>query len=91
MSKQADEIPWWGRYAIGIGLIWYVIHTAYDPDTSRGLIICLIVIAACVMYEILLGLIFIGIAWAIGGAIAGIPTSVAVIIAALIIADSNKK
>jgi hypothetical protein len=87
-----DEFPWWLRYPTGLGLIWLsIFHIASSPKVPGWLAFALCIFAVCMMYEILVALILGGIAWAFFGAIAGIPTSVALIIGALIIADSNKK
>jgi hypothetical protein len=87
-----DEFPWWLRYSTGLGMLWLsVFHFAGNPKAPEWLAFALGIVATCMMYEILVALIVGGIAWAFFGAVAGIPTSAALIIGALIIANSNKK
>jgi hypothetical protein len=91
VPKHNDSTPWWARYLAGGAIIFGSLLLYGEPNVPGWIALLGIVMAAFMMYEILLGLILIGIAWAFFGLIAAIPTSVAVIIAALIIANSNQK
>lgn len=87
-----NDFPWWLSYSVGLAIIWFSIFHRVDNTKAPGwLALALCIVAVCMMYEILVALVLGEIAWPIFGAIAGIPTSVALIIGALIIANSNKK
>src|SRR4051794_27994912 len=68
-------------------------HISYcgSPKGPSWLAFALCIFAVCMMYEILVALILGGLAWALFGAVARIPISPALIMGAVIIADSNKK
>ena len=64
---------------------------AFDKEYPKWLALLGILMGILMMYEILFGLILIGVAYALFGMVAALPTSVAVIIAALIIANSRQR
>lgn len=95
-GEQVDEFPWYLRYPAAAGLISFAVYLLnYDTNAQRWWVpFGLGALALLFMFEILFiaifAAIFGGLVWMAFGAIAGIPTSVAIIIGALIIANGKK-
>jgi hypothetical protein len=91
MEASTDgKWPWWLRYLVAIGLIVLAVYSSSSNEKDSGILaLVMIVIAFFMMHEILVILILGGIAYLIFGAIAALPTSVAIIIGALILADKK--
>lgn len=88
---------WWVRYLVGIGLLIGAYTFAVEGSGKKNDVIIAIALAVWGTYcmrEVfgwLLGAVVVGgIFYAIAGALAGIPVSLAIIIGAIIIANSKK-
>ncbi|NEX63352.1 hypothetical protein [Noviherbaspirillum galbum] len=94
-QEKIDKIfeAWYVRYPLGFFLIYLAWYTA-DSGAKWYVPVGAVVMALACMHEVfwvlLIVAIFGGIVWAAFGAISGLPVSVAIIIGALIIANSRK-
>ena len=85
--------PWWVRYPL-VGLIGWGVRYCCNNFDGLGLWTVLILAffaTLALAREVALAAIVGGIVWAIWGVFAAVPTGAAIIIAALIIANSNQK
>ena len=92
--KPADEFPWYFRYPLAIAVIVGLFEMPDNAAQHWWVPVVMVCFAAVLMFEILvfavLAAIIGGLVSLFFGAVAGIPTSAAIIIGALIIANSNK-
>ena len=92
------DAPWWFRYPVGLlvlGGAWYCAFEWQSTKWGHWIVAGLLaVIAVGLMRELLFGLILATVAglvlWGIGGALAALPVSVAIIIGAMIIASKMR-
>lgn len=85
-----DGFPWYFRYLTAVFLIYLSCTLPTQQDNGVPSLV-LMVIGVCSMYEILGGIILCAVVYWVFGALAAVPTSVAVLVGAYWIAESNKK
>lgn len=90
-NPNSDNLPWYVRYMLGIGMIYLALKHGDSPVTSGWVLAFLYIGGLLMMYEVMFLALLAVLAWAFFGALAGIPTSIAVLIGAWMIANSNKK
>jgi hypothetical protein len=89
--------PWWLRYPVGFGVVYGAFAFGFQSDRKAGWFIGLLfsIIALGLLRELFFGialaLLVGGGLYAVGAAIAALPVSVAIIIGAMIIANSGKR
>lgn len=86
---SAKGFPWFYRYPSAVILIYLAYQVSLLPDKG-GSALVLFGIGVCMMYEILAGVVICALVYWFFGALAAVPTSVAVLIGAYWIAESNK-
>jgi hypothetical protein len=89
-ATHPKPMRWWQRYLIGVGLIASAIYMPSLPG-KEWVPVVMAILAFFFMYEFLIIGIFGLIGYVMFGAIAALPTSVAIIIGAWIIASSRSK
>lgn len=88
--------PWWLRYPSGLAVFTWSYY-AYDPEKKFGWLfpILLAIIALGLLRELFLAALLavaVGLGlWAFGAAVAALPVSIAIIIGAMIIAQSMRR
>jgi hypothetical protein len=84
---------WYVRYAIVGCFLWFAFWISTNESMARlwWLALMAVLVAACLAWEILLLLLAGGLLYVFFGAVAALPVSVAIIIGALMIADSKSK
>jgi hypothetical protein len=90
-SAPPRPIKWWERYLIGIALVAFALYLPEHSGKDAWTPILFMFMAFFFMYEFLIIGIFGLIGYLFFGAIAALPTSVAIIIGAFIIARSRGK
>ncbi len=81
-QKETKDLPtpWWARYLIAFGVLWYLNSIQNAPNVSGWTVFFLCLFAAVMMWELLFAIIAGVIAWKVLGSLAGLSTGTLLIL-----------
>lgn len=89
--------PWWLRYPVGAATLYGAFVFGFQSQRKGGWLLGVLLSIICIglVRELFLGIVLAvlvgGGLWALGAAIAALPVSLAIIIGAMIIANSGRR